>query len=247
MRPGNMRRSVPRRWLVWTLAPVLVLLISLWGTWRVSDSRTFQFYGGLTDRVDTGDKVVALTFDDGPTERTPEVLKALAEAQVKATFFVTGQELAVYPEHGKAIVRAGHELGNHSYSHQRMVLVGGDFVRTEVERTDALIRAAGHTGEIHFRPPNGKKLLSLPRYLAAHQRQTIMWDVEPESDGTDAADPAAITRSVLEKTRPGSIVLLHVMYPVRQPSLAAVPELVAGLKERGYRFVTVSELLALRR
>lgn len=226
---------------------LLVVAGSLWGTWEVTSSRTFQFYGGLIDRVDTGEKVVALTFDDGPTERTPEVLKALEQAGVKATFFVTGRELAANRGHGEAIVRAGHELGNHSYSHERMVLVGTDFVRSEIERTDAEIRRAGHTGPIHFRPPNGKKLITLPRYLAEQRRQTIMWDVEPESDGTDAGDPAAITRSTLDQTRSGSIVLLHVMYPVRQPSLAAVPGLVAGLKERGYRFVTISELLALRR
>ncbi|MGO1052427.1 polysaccharide deacetylase family protein [Crossiella sp. CA198] len=242
-----MRKFRPRRWLVWTLVIILVVSGSLWGTWELTSARSFQFYGGLTDRVDTTEKVVALTFDDGPTERTPEVLAALAAAKVRATFFVTGRELAAHPGQGEAIVRAGHELGNHSYSHERMVLVGEDFVRSEVERTDALIRAAGHTGPIHFRPPNGKKLITLPRYLAARQRQTIMWDVEPESDGTDAADPAAISRSVLDKTRPGSIVLLHVMYPVRQPSLAAVPGLISGLIERGYRFVTVSELLALRR
>ncbi|MBP2471428.1 peptidoglycan/xylan/chitin deacetylase (PgdA/CDA1 family) [Crossiella equi] len=237
----------PPRWLVWTTAVFVLLAGSLWGVWALANARSFQLYGGLTDRVDTQDKVVALTFDDGPTELTPAVLRHLADAGVRATFFLTGRELAAHREQGAAIARAGHEIGNHTYTHARMWLVGTEFVASEVERTDEEIRRTGYSGEITFRPPNGKKLVSLPRYLDRHQRKTIMWDVEPESDGTDANDPAAITRAVVDQVRPGSIVLLHVMYPARTASMDAVPGVLTGLKERGYRFVTISELLAAQR
>src|SRR5215207_10715085 len=113
-----------------------------------------------------------------------------------------------------------------------------------IERTDELIRAAGHAGPIHFRPPYGKKLLALPFYLSRHDRQTITWDVAPDSDLAADADAGAITRHVLNRTRPGSIILLHVMYPSRAETMKAVPFIIEGLKREGYRFVTVSELLA---
>jgi peptidoglycan/xylan/chitin deacetylase (PgdA/CDA1 family) len=139
-------------------------------------------------------------------------------------------------------VEAGHEVGNHTATHRRMVLVGGGTVAEEIERTDDAIRAAGYDDEITFRPPYGKKLVALPRYLADHDRTTVMWDVEPDSGASDAD---AIVRTALEETRPGSIILLHVMYPARESSLAAVPGIVEGLRAEGYRFVTVSELLAM--
>jgi chitin deacetylase len=223
----------------------LVILGGAAALWQLSKSRTFQFFGRIVPRVETSQRLVALTFDDGPTrDETAEVLRILREREVRATFFVTGGELAQNPEAGRDIVAAGHELGNHSYSHGRMVFVTPSYVRREVERTDELIKAAGHAGPIHFRPPYGKKLLALPFYLSRHDRKTITWDVEPESELAAGADAAAITRHVLSRTRPGSIILLHVMYPSRAESLRAVPLIVEGLKRDGYRFVTVSELLA---
>lgn len=135
------------------------------GTRELSNSRTFQFFGNLVHKVETEQKVVALTFDDGPTHYTEEILSLLAELDVQATFFVTGRELAENPEAGAMVVEAGHELGNHSWSHQRMVFKSPGFIRDEIQRTNEQIRAASHQGPIHFRPPNGKKLLLLPRYL----------------------------------------------------------------------------------
>jgi len=231
-----------RRLLVLGGVVVLLLAGSAVGLFPVSKARTFQFYGELVDRVDTDSKVVALTFDDGPGERTPEVVKTLDELGVRATFFVVGSELHARPEFGRQLVAAGHELGNHSYSHQRMVLVSGDFVAQEVESTDREIRAAGYTGEIHFRPPNGKKLFSLPSYLADHGRKTIMWDVEPDS--ADAPDAKTVAQRTADEVRPGSIVLLHIWPSVRQSSWDAVPEIVRSLRAQGYTFVTVSDLLA---
>lgn len=213
--------------------------------WQVSKSRTFQAFGVIVPRVNTSQKVVALTFDDGPTRgRTAAVLKLLGEKEVKATFFVTGRELEQDRGVGREIVAAGHELANHSYSHSQMVLVSPSFVRREVERTDELIREAGYTGEIYFRPPYGKKLLVLPYYLARNGRKTIMCDVEPDSYPEIAKDAAKITEYVRERVLPGSIILLHVMYQSREESLKAVGGIIEGLEDEGYRFVTVSELIA---
>lgn len=224
---------------------VLVVLCGAVALWQLSRSRTFQFFGRIVPRVETSQRLVALTFDDGPTrDGTAEALRLLRERGVRATFFVTGGELEMNPAAGREIVAAGHELGNHSYSHERMVFVTPSYVRREVERTDELIMAAGHTGPIHFRPPYGKKLFALPFYLSRHDRLTITWDVEPDSVLAADADAGAITRHVLNRTRPGSIILLHVMYPSRAETMKAVPFIIEGLKREGYSFVTVSELLA---
>ncbi|MGF0317647.1 polysaccharide deacetylase family protein [Nocardia fluminea] len=229
-----------RRWLVGGIIGIVVISAVLSGLYVLMNSRTYQVAGQLVDRVETEDKVVALTFDDGPTARTPDVLRTLAQSRVPATFYLVGEDLAEHPEYGAAIVAAGHEIGNHSYTHRRMVLVSGDTVRDEIERTDAEIRRAGYPGPISFRPPYGKKLWTLPHYLADHDRTTVTWDVEPDSAG--GASREAIVGDTLAQARPGSIILLHVMHG--QESLAAVPEIVEGLRARGYRFVTVSELLA---
>ncbi|HKE55684.1 MAG TPA: polysaccharide deacetylase family protein [Pyrinomonadaceae bacterium] len=103
---------------------VLLILVSGVVLWQISRSRTFQFFGRLVARVETSQKVVALTFDDGPTpDATSRILATLEQEHVRATFFVIGGELEQHLNEGKKIVTAGHELGNHTYSHERMVLV----------------------------------------------------------------------------------------------------------------------------
>ena len=112
-----------------------------------------------------------------------------------------------------------------------------------MERTDELIRQAGYRGEIHFRPPNARKLLFLPHYLQSQGRKTIMWSMEPDSYPEIARDSGKIVEHVLENVEPGSIILLHVMYKSRKESLWAVKGIIEGLRKQGYTFVTVSELL----
>jgi chitin deacetylase len=227
------------------LAVTTLVIAGLIALWQVSRSRTFQFFGELVARVNTSQKVVALTFDDGPTpEATGELLSTLEQEQVHATFFVIGAELEKNMPEGRRIVAAGHQMGNHSYSHERMILVTPSFVRAEIERTDQLIRDTGYRGEIYFRPPYAKKLFVLPYYLSRTGRKSITWDVEPDSYPEIASDSDRITQYVLSKIRPGSIIILHVMYPSRSESLKAIKKIVQGLKHEGYRFKTISELLS---
>lgn len=224
---------------------LLATIPAAWGAWRFSGARTVQLFGALVHRVETRDRVVALTFDDGPTPAaTDSLLAMLGREGVPATFFLIGSEMATRPALGARYVSAGHELGNHTYSHRRMLLRSPGFIRREIERTDSLIVAAGQRGAIHFRPPYGKKLFGLPLYLSRTGRTTVMWDVEPDSDRETASSADRIVAHVVENTRPGSIVLLHAMYPSRRESLSAVPGIVRELRRRGYRFVTVSQLLA---
>jgi peptidoglycan/xylan/chitin deacetylase (PgdA/CDA1 family) len=242
-----MKRTILSRWrliLAVTVAAILAVLLTLYGVWQLSRSRDFQLFGRIVPRVETREKVVALTFDDGPTpEYTQWTLDLLREKGVTATFFLIGDEVDRHPAEAKAIIAAGHEIGNHTYTHPDMTLASEAMAEEEIGKTDAAIRRAGYTGVIHVRPPFGKKLWGMPLYLAKHDRLTIAWDVEPESHDDIAADPAKIAAHVLEKTRPGSIIILHVMYPSRETSRAALPAVIDGLKARGYSFVTVSDLL----
>lgn len=237
-----------RRARKWTIAVASALVVAVAGAYtllQVAKSPSFQFFGTIVDRVDTAEKVVALTFDDGPDPAgTRTILDTLKTHQVPATFFLIGHEMAAHPDLAHAIAAAGHEIGNHSFSHDRMIGVTPAWVADEVEATDALIRAAGYPGEIFFRPPNGKKLFALPHYLAEHHRTTITWDVAPDSDGIP--DTATVERTVLGQVRPGSIVVLHAMYASREQSRRAIDPILDQLKQRGYRFVTVSQLLAAR-
>jgi len=232
------------KWVKASLVIVAAVIVVTAAAFQISKSRTFQFFGEIIPRVNTRQKVVALTFDDGPTPgMTEEALSILNEAGVKATFFVIGVNLERNPEEGRKIVAAGHELGNHTYSHKRMVLKTPSFIESEIERTDQLIRQAGYQSTIHFRPPYGKKLILLPYFLARTSRKTITWDVEPDSYPEIAADSNKIVAHVTEKVRPGSIILLHVMDKSRSESLKAVKGVITGLKGQGYSFKTVSEVL----
>lgn len=197
----------------------------------------------MIQRVETQSKVVALTFDDGPTEKTPEIVALLDTLGIQATFFVTGAELDYYMDEAKMLVEAGHELGNHTYSHNRMVFKSPRFIREELERTDELIRKAGYQGDIHFRPPFGKRLILLPYYLKQANTKTIMWDLEPDSYPELAYESDKIVEYVLENVKPGSIILLHIMYESRAESLKSIEGIVNKLRDEGYEFTTVSELL----
>lgn len=227
---------------------LLLLTVVLYGSFHLSRARTFQLFGEIVPRVETEQSVVALTFDDGPRNDTvDEILAVLDKHKIKATFFVCGADIEKHREAAAKLVRAGHELGNHSYSHQRMVFKSPKFIRDEFERTDALIRAVGHRGPIHVRAPYCKKLVALPWYFRQHGRIHVTFDVEPESDPKIDGNPSLIIIDVMEKTEPGSIVLLHPWYRGREASRASIDLIVTGLKNKGFTFVTVNELLNMRR
>jgi len=219
------------------------LLFVTFTLWQISKSRSFQFFGDIYTHINTSEKVIALTFDDGPTHKTNEILAILDELAVKATFYVNGRNLEENIGYAKQLVEKGHDLGNHSYSHERMLLKSYDFIEKEVEETDKLIREAGYTRTITFRPPFGKKLFLLPYYLKRHKRKTVMWNLEPESYEELPQSSDKIVAYVLDNVEPGSIILLHVMYDKREESIKSIKPVVEGLRELGYKFKTISELL----
>lgn len=232
-----------RKYILVAFGAIVTILVIV-GIYKTSNARTFQLFGGLTSRVNTNQKVVALTFDDGPRPgETEKVLRILKEKNVKATFMLIGSEIAKHPEQGRLIVADGHQVGNHSYTHNNMVFKLPWFYKNEVEKTDQAIRSIGYQGDIIFRPPYGNKFIGLPLYLAQHDRKTIMWDIEPESNRQIASSTQAITADVLKTVHPGSIIILHVMYKNREAVMQAVKPIIDGLNAKGYQFVTVNELL----
>jgi len=236
------KKIVLKKYLLILLFVIVTLLIIGYFLFQLSKFRTFQFFGGLTARINTNQKVVALTFDDAPTQKVQEVLTILKEKQVRATFYEIGKGINQYPEVAKAIVAAKMEVGNHSYSHERIVLKSLSFIDTEIQKTNELIRGSGYMGEITFRPPNGKKLIGLPWYLQQHSIKTIMWDVEP--DTYSAGDSDAIVKYTLDHVQSGSIILLHPLCDKKcAADREALPKIIDTLRLKGYMFVTVSELL----
>lgn len=187
-------------------------------------------------------KVVALTFDDGPHPNiTPQLLKVLAEHEVKATFFVLGSQGEAYPALLQAINAGGHEIGNHGYSHQLADRLLPAVRQYEWERTAQVIVAAGAAKPVLYRPPGGVYTDTMLSELQQQGYRTVMWSVDPRDW---AGRPAtAIVSSVTAEVRPGAIVLLHEgVFAAHTP--AAVATIIERLQADGYRFVTIGELMA---
>ncbi|MBO9129395.1 polysaccharide deacetylase family protein [Bacillus sp. 165] len=218
---------------------ILVIFLLLVSTYKLMNARSFQLFGELINHVETSQKAVALTFDDGPTENVDDILPLLEQYNAKATFFLIGADIEKHPEEAKKIAKSGHQIGNHSYSHQRMVFKSSSFVAEEIEKTDKLIRSIGYKDEIDFRPPFGKKLIALPYYLNKHNRDTIMWDVEPDV----SVDQVAYVK---KNVKNGSIILIHPMYDKTGDELKVIKGILQALSEEGYTFVTVNELQTLQ-
>lgn len=228
--------------IVIALLSFIILLAAAYGLFQVSKARTFQFFGEITARVETNEKIIALTFDDAPTKYSNEVVDLLAEKEIPATFYMIGTNIEQHPEEAKYIVSKGHELGNHSYSHPRFYFKSLSFIDNELQTTNKLIKESGYKGDITFRPPYGKKLFGLPWYLSQHNIKSITWDVEP--DTYFPGDSDALIAYTLEKTKPGSIIILHPFCAEQCKAVReALPVIIDKLKEQGYTFVTVSELL----
>jgi peptidoglycan-N-acetylglucosamine deacetylase len=237
-----------RQWLrAARLAVVLLVAVALvaFGAYGLMNARSVQLFGHQVASVASDTKVVALTFDDGPAdENVDAVLADLRRYGAQGTFFVVGSAAQRQALALRKLIGAGEEIGNHGFQHRRLVFVSTGMVAREVEATDRVIRSAGYGGPIYFRPPFGKRLISAPYYLSRHDRVTIMWDLEPDSIGSIADDPAAMSEYVARNVHPGSIILLHVWNDGRSASRAALPMILARLSAQGYSFVTVSKLLA---
>lgn len=183
-----------------------------------------------------GEKYVALTFDDGPRRATTErLLDGLRERGAKATFFLIGEQIEANADLVTRMAEEGHQIGNHTWSHQRLDGAHPDEAAQEVERTEAALEALLGGGEYWLRPPYGQVSED-----AAFSVPLVKWSVDPRD--WESRDAGKVTRAILEHVEPGSIILLHDIYPT---SVDAALRVVDQLQAEGYWFVTVEELLWL--
>lgn len=190
-----------------------------------------------------GPKRVALTFDDGPSSYTASVLRTLRRFHARATFFLVGREIGANRQLLRQELAEGSAVGDHTYDHAD-VSAGGPFAAGEIGRTDRRIREASGYSPCLFRAPYGALSGSLLGVARSQGMLTIGWNVDPRDWSLPGAD--AISRRVLEATRRGSIVIMHDGGGNRAETVAALPSIIRTLQSRGYRLVTVPELLGLR-
>ncbi|HEY7414225.1 MAG TPA: polysaccharide deacetylase family protein [Ktedonobacteraceae bacterium] len=186
---------------------------------------------------------VALTFDDGPSPYTPQVLAVLQQYNVKATFFLWGQHVQQYPGYVQQELAAGNALGNHTWSHPDLTTLSASAITTELTETQCVIKqTAGYTPTL-FRPPYGSYNANV--LAVAGQGglpSTIIWSHAPRDWEMPGA--SVIASRVLSNTLDGSIILLHDGGGDRSQTVAALPPIIQGLQARGLRLVTVPQLLA---
>jgi len=188
-------------------------------------------------------RVVAMTFDDGPSAAlTPKLLDILKERKIHATFFVVGQNAAEYPDILKRAVAEGHEIGNHSWSHPQLTSLSAAGVKAQIEKTNAAIKAAiGHDPTI-MRPPYGATSARLNKlYADTYGMKVILWSVDPLD--WKYRNSAHVKSSILSQVGPGAIILSH---DIHATTVAAMPATLDALLANGYKFATVSELIAMQ-
>lgn len=184
---------------------------------------------------------IAITFDDGPSAQlTPRLLDALKERGIKATFFVVGRNVAEYPDIVRRMDDEGHEIANHSWSHPALTQMGAESVRKQIENTNYAIEKITGKRPTLVRPPYGATSSVLnKRFTEQYGLKVILWSVDPLDWKYRNAN--RVYNSIVQNTQPGSIILAH---DIHATTVAAMPQTLDTLLARGYKFVTVSELIS---
>lgn len=205
-------------------------------------------YGTVFSEVQTPNKVVALTFDDGPyPPYTDQVLDVLKEYHVPATFFVVGKNADNHPELIRRIHMEGHQLGNHTYNHVDLLKADRNTVVSEVDRTNKIIaEITGQTPHV-VRPPHGFRDPVVMEVMAERGMKVVEWSIMSR-DWTNPGVDAIVSRT-LSKVQNGSVILLHdgdgvASKASRAQTVEALRHIIRELQAQGYRFVTVDEILA---
>jgi peptidoglycan-N-acetylglucosamine deacetylase len=209
---------------------------------------TGQWFGRTFSGADRGSKLLALTFDDGPNDpHTLRLLEILAKHEVRATFFVIGRYAQLRPDIVRELVKAGHVVGNHTFSHPLLIFQSAAKIRNELETCQrALNDALGERSKL-FRPPFGGRRPAVLRIAREIGLQPVMWNVT----GYDWNAPSAeyIERKVVQKVRGGDVILLHDgghlhMGADRSRTVTAADWMIGRYKAEGYEFLTIPEMMA---
>ena len=203
-------------------------------------------FGKNTVHLNTNQRIVALTYDDGPNPPdTDRLLDVLAKHNVKATFFLIGNRIEKHPETVRRIIAERHQIGNHTYSHPVLGFLPPAYVQRQIERTDDLLRQYGIAKDSVFRAPMLTRFLPVAYVLEKGDRAHISSDVWSWDWTTQ--NPDKITETVLRKTKPGSIIVLHDgkaenQNANRSGTIEATDRIITALKQDGYQFVRLSDV-----
>ena len=209
---------------------------------------TGQWYGRTFIGLPHGSKKLALTYDDGPNDpHTLRLLNVLARHDVKATFFMIGRYVEQHPEIARQVAKAGHVIGNHTFTHPNLIFVSGLQTRLQIEQCATVLREVVGEHSNLFRPPFGGRRPASLRAARSLGLEPIMWNVT----GWDWNAPSAdyVERRVSKQIRGGDVILLHDgghqrMGADRSHTVSATDRLIARYKGEGYEFVTVPEMMA---
>ena len=195
--------------------------------------------------VSTDKKQIALTFDDGPHPKlTPRILKILAQYGISATFFMVGENVFNYPEAARAVIESGHEVGNHTFTHPHLANLDEHAILDEIGKCeDALEELCEYRPHL-LRTPQGALTPSLERCLLEDDYILVLWSLDTRD--WDNKSTACIVQTVLDKVKPGDIILMHDFIGHNSKTPEALERIIPQLLSQGYEFVTVSELLGLR-
>ncbi len=197
------------------------------------------YINGPTDK-----KLVALTFDDGPDPViTPAIVKVLDKYQVKGSFFFMGEEIPSNKKAVAAVHDSGHLILNHSYSHKELTKLSADKLLVEIEHTNELIRELTGCTPAIIRPPYGTLDEKTLEELSKAGMTSVLWSLD--SLDWSLRDRNYIVKNVLDNVRPGEIILMH-SNGDKSETLAALPTIIEGLRQRGYDMVDLSTLLGIK-
>ncbi len=198
----------------------------------------------LQKRTNSGKQIIYLTFDDGPSTYTPQLLEVLKKHDVTATFFMLGVSVRKHPEYVRAVVADGHEIGNHTYSHDSMPGMNKARMKREIARTQDLIIAAAPNvngdGRLDvLRPPYGAKNNRVQKIAKKMGYRIAIWNIDPEDWRNSSYKN--ISRNIRQNAKPGAVVLAHDAGGDQSNTVKAFDKIIPQLKARGFEFWTLSQ------
>lgn len=226
---------------IWCFLALIFLWIGInaFGSSRISSNYHVKAF--CNNPLET-EKKIALTFDDGPSEFTLEVLALLKKYNAKATFFCIGKNVETHPEIVKQIIIEGHLVGNHSYSHSKFFdFYNAKQILEEIEKTDSLLEKYTSKKINFFRPPYGVTTPSIRRALKITGHKTIGWNIRSFDGGTTNVE--LILNRIIKRVSPGGIVLLH---DTGSHSVLVLEQFLQFLQQNNYEVVSIEELLNLK-
>ena len=229
--------------VVFILAVVISVAVSIFFDQAILTRR------GTVFRVKTQEKMVAVTFDDGPSPIwTTQILDELKKADVKATFFMIGHHVKKYPDVARRVVHEGHQIGNHGYAHSVILYYTPPEIEEEIKYTETVIRDITGQTTTCFRPPKAWMPDAIKHHIKALGYSVVLWSLN--SKDWVEFDHKLMVRYLTRAVKSGDIILFHDSGNVfsteggdRTQTVLAISSLVRILREQGYKFVTVDEML----